>query len=48
MTVADLWLCWECCIAHLNVGVQRECANCGGSLEYQGELEYEDKELVKA
>lgn len=42
---ADLWLCWECHIPHLNVGQPRECTICGGELEYMGEVPYQNKEL---
>lgn len=42
---ADLWLCWECCIPHLNAGPPRECSHCGADLEYLGELDYHNKEL---
>lgn len=44
---ADLWLCWDCCIPHLNVGVPRECSRCGTELEYLGEIDYHNKQLGK-
>jgi rubrerythrin len=47
MTEVDLWLCWECCIPHLNIGPPRQCSNCSEGLEYLGELSYQDKELAE-
>lgn len=46
MTVADLWKCPECHIAHVDVPVDRTCGACGTTLEYYGEVQYVPNDLV--
>lgn len=45
---ADLWTCLDCGLAHANKVGDRACSACGGSLEYLGEIDYNNKDLVRA
>lgn len=44
----DLWECSACSVPNMNVGRPRECAHCGGDLDYLGEVDYRNLPLGRA